>query len=92
MSLPFGPFGTSNGYTAAASADRFAPAQRINIDVQSNPVYMQYQLGLAGSWAAEEFVRPGTYGRTVPTPYTGVRFRSASAGLPATVSGTVLYE
>lgn len=92
MAIPFGPFATVDTYSAAATFDRFMASRRLTFDVESNPVYMQLQLGLAGSWSGEIKVRPGTFGRTFPTPFTGVRFRSATPGLPGTVEGTVLYE
>jgi hypothetical protein len=88
MPFTFGPIQTADTYQAGATFQGFPASQRITLRVQGQPVYMQLQYGLAGSWGAEELVSPGWPSLVRPLPFTGVRFRSAAAGNAATISGT----
>lgn len=90
MSYPLNNKQSADTYTAGNTLDNLAVCNRVNIDISFAAIY--YQLKLAQrepddglyDWGPEIFADVGT--DSLDRLCAGVRFRSAVAGSPATVT------
>jgi hypothetical protein len=82
---------TANGYTAACTIEN-VPAGTVNtLQIYGASVIMQLQRQYGPGdkrWGGERFMGP-VVGSLGASEVTGIRFKSAAAGIPARVSVTI---
>lgn len=81
-----------DSYTTAATISDVWQSRGGWFVVSTNGVVMQYQYGSLGSsyWGDELQLGAGSSG-SLPSSATGIRFKNATAGATATVSGQIAY-
>lgn len=87
MSFPINNRTTADGWTDNATLKAVQVCTRVNIDVNNNPVYLQFSRpnpSGALEWGAEVYMPP-TF-RALDRKFNAVRARSAVPGKPAQIT------